>query len=166
MTLPVGDLERSVAFYRAALVLGMDWVERTIDGSPTFGPAGAEDVSLVAGGPLAPPIHLAFAATSYEQIEGFHRDGRAAGGRDNGAPGLRPKYSPGYYGAFLLDPDGHNVEAVWHAPDRAETHSCTANEAHFAVPSIQSQLGSFAGRSERSPATSGTGRRPSQSSNG
>lgn len=57
MTLPVGDLERSVAFYRAALVLGMDWVERTIDGSPTFGPAGAEDVSLVAGGPLAPPIH-------------------------------------------------------------------------------------------------------------
>jgi predicted lactoylglutathione lyase len=41
----------------------------------------------------------------------------AAGGRDNGAPGPRPKYSPGYYGAFLLDPDGHNVEAVWHAPD-------------------------------------------------
>jgi catechol 2,3-dioxygenase-like lactoylglutathione lyase family enzyme len=117
MTLPVGDLERSVAFYRAALVLGMDWVERTIDGSPTFGPAGAEDVSLVAGGPLAPPIHLAFAATSYEQIEGFHREGLAAGGRDNGAPGPRPKYSPGYYGAFLLDPDGHNVEAVWHAPD-------------------------------------------------
>jgi catechol 2,3-dioxygenase-like lactoylglutathione lyase family enzyme len=66
---------------------------------------------------LAPPNHLAFAATSYEQIEGFHREGLAAGGRDNGAPGPRPKYSPGYYGAFLLDPDGHNVEAVWHAPD-------------------------------------------------
>jgi catechol 2,3-dioxygenase-like lactoylglutathione lyase family enzyme len=107
----------AVAFYRAALVLGMDWVELTIDGSPTFGPPGAEDVILVAGGPLVPPIHLAFAATSYEQIEGFHREGLAAGGRDNGAPGLRPKYSPGYYGAFLLDPDGHNVEAVWHALD-------------------------------------------------
>ncbi len=47
-------------------------------------------------------------------MEGFHREGLAAGGRDNGAPGPRLQYSPGYHGAFLLDPDGHNVEAVWH----------------------------------------------------
>jgi catechol 2,3-dioxygenase-like lactoylglutathione lyase family enzyme len=115
MTLPVGDLERSVAFYQAALVRGMAWVELDVDGLPTFGPDGAEDLSLAPGGPLTPPIHLAFAATSYEQLEGFYREGLAAGGRDNGAPGPRPQYSPGYYGAFLLDPDGHNVEAVWHS---------------------------------------------------
>ena len=116
MTLPVGDLERSVAFYRAALVEGMGWIEVEVEGAPTFGPEGAEDVSLVAGGPLQPTIHLAFAATDFAQVEGFHREGLGAGGRENGAPGPRLQYSPGYHGAFLLDPDGHNVEAVWHAP--------------------------------------------------
>jgi catechol 2,3-dioxygenase-like lactoylglutathione lyase family enzyme len=116
LTLPVGDLERSLAFYRAALVEGMGWVECDVEGAPTFGPEGAEDVSLVVGGPLRPTIHLAFAATDFAQVEGFHRAGLAAGGRDNGAPGPRLQYSPGYHGAFLLDPDGHNVEAVWHAP--------------------------------------------------
>jgi catechol 2,3-dioxygenase-like lactoylglutathione lyase family enzyme len=68
MTLPVGDLERSVAFYRAALVAGMGWVEVEVEGAPTFGPDGAEDVSLVAGGPLQPTIHLAFAATDFAQV--------------------------------------------------------------------------------------------------
>ena len=116
MTIPVGDLERSVAFYRAALVAGMGWVELEVEGLPSFGPPEAEDVILAPGGPLAPPIHLAFAATSFEQLEGFHREGLAAGGIDNGPPGPRRQYSPGYHGAFLLDPDGHNVEAVWHAP--------------------------------------------------
>jgi catechol 2,3-dioxygenase-like lactoylglutathione lyase family enzyme len=116
MTLPVGDLERSRAFYRAALVDGMGWNELDVEGLTTFGPEGAEDLSLAAGGPLRPPFHLAFAATDLKQVEGFHREGLTAGGRDNGAPGPRPQYSPGYHGAFLLDPDGHNVEAVWHAP--------------------------------------------------
>jgi catechol 2,3-dioxygenase-like lactoylglutathione lyase family enzyme len=116
MTLPVGDLERSLAFYRAALVAGMGWVELDVEGLPTFGPKGAEDVTLAPGGPLRPTIHLAFAADDFGQLEGFHREGLAAGGRDNGAPGPRLQYSPGYHGAFLLDPDGHNVEAVWHAP--------------------------------------------------
>jgi catechol 2,3-dioxygenase-like lactoylglutathione lyase family enzyme len=116
MTFPVGDLERSVAFYRAALVEGMGWVECEVEGAPTFGPEGAEDLSLVAGGPLRPTLHLAFAAADFAQLEGFHREGLAAGGRDNGVPGPRAQYSPGYHGAFLLDPDGHNVEAVWHAP--------------------------------------------------
>jgi catechol 2,3-dioxygenase-like lactoylglutathione lyase family enzyme len=115
MTLPVADLERSLAFYRAALVVGMGWNEIDEEGSPAFGPVGSEDVIITAGGPLAPPIHLAFAAESFAQVEGFHREGLAAGGIDNGAPGIRLQYSPGYHGAFLLDPDGHNVEAVWHA---------------------------------------------------
>jgi catechol 2,3-dioxygenase-like lactoylglutathione lyase family enzyme len=116
MTIPVGDLERSVAFYRAALVEGMGWTEIDEEGAPAFGPPGSEDVILVEGGPLTPPIHLAFAADNYAQVEGFYREGLAAGGIDNGAPGPRLKYSPGYHGAFLLDPDGHNVEAVWHQP--------------------------------------------------
>lgn len=116
MTLPVGDLDRSLAFYRAALLEGMGWTETEDEGLPTFGPSGHEDLSLSTGGPLRPQIHLAFAAASREEVEGFHREGLAAGGVDNGAPGIRLKYSPTYVGAFLLDPDGHNVEAVWHMP--------------------------------------------------
>jgi hypothetical protein len=50
-------------------------------------------------------------------VRAFHRAALAAGGRDNGAPGLRPKYHPSYYGAFVFDPDGHNIEAVCHAPE-------------------------------------------------
>jgi catechol 2,3-dioxygenase-like lactoylglutathione lyase family enzyme len=126
MTLSVADLERSVAFYRAALVEGMGWNEEEVEGAPTFGPAGAEDLSLVEGGPLRPAIHLAFAATDFDQVVGFHRAGLEAGGRDNGAPGPRPQYSAGYHGAFLLDPDGHNVEAVWHAPPAPASPSAAA----------------------------------------
>ena len=116
MTLPVGDLSASIAFYRAALVDGMGWTEQEVDRLPTFGPSGAEDLTLRSGGPLSPAIHLAFAAASAEEIEAFHAHGLRAGGTDNGAPGPRSQYSPGYHGAFLLDPDGHNVEAVFHAP--------------------------------------------------
>ena len=129
MTLPVADLEQSVAFYRAALVEGMGWSERQIDGLPTFGPAGAEDLSLSGDGPLRPAIHLAFAATDFGQVAGFHRAGLGAGGRDNGAPGPRPRYSEGYHGAFLLDPDGHNVEAVWHAPSAPASSLPTPSES-------------------------------------
>ncbi len=116
MTLAIGDLDASLRFYRAALVEGMGWVEREIDGLQTFGPEGGEDLSLAEGGPTKPPLHLAFAAASRQEVEGFHARGLAVGARDNGAPGPRPQYSPGYFGAFLLDPDGHNVEAVYHAP--------------------------------------------------
>jgi catechol 2,3-dioxygenase-like lactoylglutathione lyase family enzyme len=116
ITIPVGDLGLSIPFYRAALLAGMGWSEIEEEGMPAFGPEGSEDVILVEGGPLRPTIHLAFAAASREQVEGFHREGLAAGGIDNGGPGIRPQYSPGYFGAFLLDPDGHNVEAVWHMP--------------------------------------------------
>jgi catechol 2,3-dioxygenase-like lactoylglutathione lyase family enzyme len=116
LTLPVGDLEVSLRFYRAALLDGMGWVEIDEEGLPAFGPEGGEDLILAPGGPLAPPIHLAFAAVSRDQLERFHACGLAAGGVDNGAPGPRPQYSPGYFGAFLLDPDGHNVEAVYHQP--------------------------------------------------
>jgi len=71
--------------------------------------------SEAAQGRLTGPCHLAFQARDREMVEAFHRAGLAAGGRDNGAPGLRP-YHPGYYAAFLLDPDGNNIEAVHHGP--------------------------------------------------
>ncbi len=58
-------------------------------------------------------LHLALSASSVDQVEAFHRAALAAGGTDNGAPGERPHYQPGYYAAFVLDPDGHNIEAVF-----------------------------------------------------
>lgn len=61
-------------------------------------------------------IHVAFAADSRAKVDAFYKAAMAAGGRDNGPPGLRPHYHPSYYGAFVLDPDGHNIEAVCHAP--------------------------------------------------
>ena len=69
--------------------------------------------SEAALGELTGRHHLAFQAKDRAMVEAFHREGLAAGGRDNGAPGLR-KYHPGYYAAFLLDPDGNNIEAVFH----------------------------------------------------
>jgi predicted lactoylglutathione lyase len=63
-----------------------------------------------------PPLHIAFLAGSRRQVDEFYAAALAAGGRDNGAPGLRTRYHPHYYGAFIIDPDGHNIEAVCHAP--------------------------------------------------
>ena len=63
-----------------------------------------------------PPIHVAFRAETRAQVDAFYKAAMAAGGRDNGAPGLRPHYHANYYAAFVLDPDGHNIEAVCHAP--------------------------------------------------
>lgn len=62
------------------------------------------------------PLHLAFAAASRAQVDAFYEAALAAGGRDNGAPGLRPHYHPDYYGAFVIGPDGHNIEVVCHRP--------------------------------------------------
>tara|TARA_R110002049_G_scaffold10127_3_gene50299 strand:- start:4281 stop:4664 length:384 start_codon:yes stop_codon:yes gene_type:complete len=63
-----------------------------------------------------PPLHCAFAAANRGEVDAFYKAALAAGGRDNGAPGLRPKYHPDYYGAFVHDADGNNIEAVCHAP--------------------------------------------------
>jgi len=62
------------------------------------------------------PVHVAFQAKDRDMVDAFHKAALAAGGRDNGAPGVRPHYHANYYGAFVLDPDGHNIEAVCHAP--------------------------------------------------
>ena len=62
-------------------------------------------------------LHLAFVAANRQQVEAFHRAALAAGGKDNGAPGLRPQYHANYYAAFVIDPDGHNIEMVCHEPE-------------------------------------------------
>ena len=114
----VSDFAASRAFLLAALKpLGIaivmeeaQWamIGRPGEGNLWFGAVGA---------PTTSPLHVAFAATSREQVRQFHAAALAAGGQDNGAPGLRPNYHPNYYGAFVIGPDGHNFEAVCHAPE-------------------------------------------------
>lgn len=116
VSLSVTDPACSRAFYAKALApLGYKVISQYEGG---FG-IGAEDGSAVwvAGGPAQKPIaHLAFRAKDRKQVDAFHRAALAARGKDNGKPGLRENYSPTYYAAFVLDPDGNNIEAVCHAP--------------------------------------------------
>ena len=115
LSLPVADVRASRRFYEAALApLG---ILLTADHGDAFGfgPHGDEDdFWIVPGGPTRPPVHLAFPAPDHAAVEAFHRAALGAGGRDNGAAGLRPQYHATYYAAYVLDPDGHNVEAVDH----------------------------------------------------
>ena len=113
--IPVSDLERSRAFYAAALApLGVQ-VLMEFDTAIGFG-ADRPQFWIMAGAPAAgsPRVHVAFAAATRLEVDTFHRTALEAGGTDHGAPGLRPQYHPHYYGAFVLDPDGSNVEAVCH----------------------------------------------------
>ena len=79
-----------------------------------YGVAPKADFWLAEGTPNQPHIHVAFRADNHAQVDEFYRAALAAGGRDNGAPGPRPHYHEKYYGAFVLDPDGHNIEVVCH----------------------------------------------------
>lgn len=81
-----------------------------------FGEAGQPDFWLSKGTPNTPRVHVAFRVPSRKIVDAFHEAALAAGGIDNGAPGLRPHYHPDYYSAFVLDPDGHNIEAVCREP--------------------------------------------------
>ena len=114
----VSDLRRSRDFYRRALApLGFEELDPWIDGARevAFGVVGADDFAISLEYPVGVAgTHIAFAADTRQQVDAFHRAALDAGGRDNGPPGLRPDYSEGYYGAFVLDPDGYNVEAVSH----------------------------------------------------
>jgi catechol 2,3-dioxygenase-like lactoylglutathione lyase family enzyme len=114
--LGVSDLEQSKAFYRQALrPLGYQLLMER-DGSAGFGSNGKPDFWIHANRPLSGPTHVAIAGSDRATVQAFHTAGLAAGGRDNGPPGLRPHYHQDYYGAFVLDPDGNNVEAVCHRP--------------------------------------------------
>ena len=116
LQLVVRDLDASRRFYAAVFdVLGVPiggegddyfWADELFVSTAD---------SPAASGVKTGRVHLAFQANDRETVERFHRDGLAAGGTDHGAPGQRP-YHPGYYAAFLLDPDGNNIEVVFHAP--------------------------------------------------
>lgn len=109
--LKVKDLDASVRFYEATLKpLGHELCSRDQSGAG-LGPKGEAALWLYAGGGKG-ATHVAFRAKSRAEVDRFHASGISSGGKDNGAPGLRLDYSPRYYAAFLIDPDGNNVEAV------------------------------------------------------
>ena len=119
----VSNFDRSKQFYTEALApLGYALImEVTAEESgghdaAGFGVPPKPDFWVIGGGTDIQPIHVAFRAGNRPQVDAFYKAAIAAGGRDNGAPGLRPHYHPNYYGAFVLDPDGHNIEAVCHLP--------------------------------------------------
>jgi catechol 2,3-dioxygenase-like lactoylglutathione lyase family enzyme len=134
-SLPVADVARSKAFYEAVLgALGYRSLQAQIfDGyaafgfgeegedEPPFWIGGSTGDGPTGDGPTAPVPqigqHVAFRAASRALVDAFHAAGLAAGGADNGAPGLRPHYHADYYAAFLVDPDGHHIEAVCHRPE-------------------------------------------------
>nr|4Z04_A Chain A, Glyoxalase/Bleomycin resistance /Dioxygenase superfamily protein [Brucella abortus 2308] len=115
----IADMKKSRAFYDAALSpLGIghamefgDWVGYGRNGKPEFW-IGAQK-----GAKLEGVLHVAFSAGTRSEVGRFYEAAIAAGGRDNGKPGLRPHYHPDYYAAFVLDPDGHNIEVVCHLPE-------------------------------------------------
>ncbi len=112
--LNVTDLAAARGFYDAALApLGIAVVMEAGPGCG-YGSDRKPDFWIFERGAPSAPVHVAFAAPDRATVDAFHAAGLAAGGRDNGGPGPRPQYHPGYYGAFVLDPDGNNIEAVTH----------------------------------------------------
>ncbi len=107
----VSDFAKSKAFYVAALEpLGQIVLDEGDGWAMLGGPSGR--LWIGAFGSAGGPVHFAFRAETRAQVRAFHEAALAAGGRDNGPPGPRPNYGPDYYAAFVLDPDGHNVETV------------------------------------------------------
>ena len=115
----VSDYAASKAFFIHALApLG---VTAGAEGTPQYGielcGKGTPSLILFQTEEKPAPLHLAFQAETRQQVDAFHRAALEAGGKDNGAPGLRPHYHANYYAAFVIGPDGHNVEAVCHEPE-------------------------------------------------
>lgn len=119
--LKVSDLARTLAFYDRALApLGLARVmsfggDADLPAGAGYGRDGKPAFWISAGAPVSGPLHVAFVAADRAAVDAFHAAALAAGGRDNGAPGLRPHYHPRYYAAFALDPDDNNIEAVTHS---------------------------------------------------
>jgi len=112
----VSDLQRSIAFYEKALApLGYSLI-MTWQAYAGFGIGGKPEFWIEGGKPPKERVHVAFRVPGRTDVRAFHTAALAAGGADNGPPGIREIYHPDYYGAFVLDPDGHNIEAVCHEP--------------------------------------------------
>jgi catechol 2,3-dioxygenase-like lactoylglutathione lyase family enzyme len=121
--LTISDMERARAFYEVALrplglgVLMEVTAEQTgADAHAGFGDGGKPYFWIGAGEKGKGGIHVAFVAQTRAEVDAFYAAALKAGGRDNGAPGIRSHYHPNYYGAFVFDPDGNNIEAVCHGP--------------------------------------------------
>jgi catechol 2,3-dioxygenase-like lactoylglutathione lyase family enzyme len=114
VSLKVSDYARAQAFYDAALApLG---ISRLFGGDGFAGYGEGRPFFWIGQGENAGYCHVALAAADRAVVDAFYAAAMVNGGRDNGAPGIRAHYHPNYYGAFVLDPDGHNIEAVCHAP--------------------------------------------------
>ena len=112
----VSDFEQSKRFFAEALSpLGYELLMEPSVSAAGFGRQGKPDFWIGQGDP-GQPVHIAFAASDRASVDAFHEEALAAGGRNNGGPGLRPEYHPSYYAAFVFDPDGNNIEAVCHEP--------------------------------------------------
>lgn len=119
VTFGVADFARSCAFYDAAFApLGVVRLATFRERADVAGYGGDRPwFWIVSEDPARGKVHVALAAATRTEVDAFHAAALAAGGRDNGAPGLRPHYDPNYYGAFVLDPDGNNIEAVCRTPE-------------------------------------------------
>lgn len=120
---PVSDLARSRAFYEAVLaplgygvIMEVTAAETGAEAHCGFGAHGKPSFWIASGKALTGCLHVAFQAPDRAAVDAFHRAAMALLAPDNGPPGLRPHYHPNYYAAFVLDPDGHNIEAVFHGP--------------------------------------------------
>lgn len=120
----VSDFERAKEFYvRALAPLGYSVVMEVTEeqsgyaAAAGFGANGKPGFWISGGGALDKPLHIALAAKDRATVDAFYAAAMSAGGADNGPPGIRAQYHPDYYGAFVRDPDGHNIEAVCHAPE-------------------------------------------------
>jgi catechol 2,3-dioxygenase-like lactoylglutathione lyase family enzyme len=112
----VSDFEQSRRFFAQALSpLGYELIREPSVSAAGFGRQGKPDF-WIHQGDRGQPVHIAFAASERASVDAFHEEALAAGGRNNGGPGLRPQYHPSYYAAFVFDPDGNNIEAVCHEP--------------------------------------------------
>jgi catechol 2,3-dioxygenase-like lactoylglutathione lyase family enzyme len=117
-TLPISNYRKSKAFYSD--VLGTLGYHNNMQFGQSAGFNDGKNTDFwISKEKKVVPTHLAFQAKSRKQVEAFHKAALAAGGKDNGGPGYRD-YSPGYYAAFVLDPDGNNIEAVWYDPKKTK----------------------------------------------
>ncbi len=115
--LAVSDYDKSKQFFcRTLAPLGIELVAE-VQGWAGLGKGGKPELWFGVSAERQTPMHIAFVADNREQVRAFYAAALAAGGTDNGPPGIREIYHPDYYGAFVIGPDGHNVEAVCHRPE-------------------------------------------------
>ncbi len=122
LAIDVSDLKKSGHFYGNAL--GPLGYKKLMEAPQEFGgrlilgwgDSDGRDLYIGEGSGTEPRLHIAFRADSRKTVDEFYKAALSAGGKDNGKPGLRPQYHENYYGAYVLDPDGHNIEAVFHDP--------------------------------------------------